>query len=309
MSRLVFAGTPVTAVPSLRRLVEAGEDVVGVLTRPDAPLGRRRVMTPSPVAAAAQELGVPVIKADRIDDETQAALVALEADLGVVVAYGALLPRRTLEATARGWANLHFSLLPSWRGAAPVQHALLNGDPVTGASVFLLEEGMDTGPLLATLRAEVGERDTAGELLARLADEGADVLARTVSRYLAGDIVPTPQEGEITLAPKLGREDGRVDFSLPAASVKARIAGTTPEPGAFTAWGDGVLKLGAVTEVSDVTDLAPGEVRSEPGGHGRVLVGTADHAVELGEVQPAGKRVMAARDWARGQHGGTVRLG
>lgn len=300
MSRIVFAGTPETAVPSLHALVEAGHEIAAVLTRPDAPVGRKRVLTPSPVAAVAEELGLEVIKASRIDDATQERLAGLHAELGAVVAYGGLLPRRTLDATEHGWVNLHFSLLPRWRGAAPVQRSLMAGDTTTGASVFLLEEGLDTGPVLATSTEEVRAEDTAGILLARMAVSGAQLLAGAVSGFLAGDITPVPQSGEATTAPKLTRADGRIDFTLDAAAVRAHIAGVTPEPGAFTGPEGAPVKLGAVAEAPEVTELAPGEVRVLPGKHPRVLVGTGSHAVELGRVQPAGKREMAAGDWARG---------
>lgn len=310
MSRLIFAGTPLTAVPALRRLVADGHEVVAVLTRPDAPLGRKRVLTPSPVAQAAQELNLPLIKAARIDDATHDSLASAGAELAVVVAYGGLIPRRTLDAVPHGWVNLHFSLLPELRGAAPVQHALIRCADITGASVFVLEEGLDTGPVLGMMTEAVRETDTTGTLLDRLAHAGSELLSQAIVGYLSGQVVPVPQNGEPTLAPKLGREDGRVSWAQPARAVRGRIAGTTPEPGAFTELAGAVLKLARVDEEPQVADLGPGEVRVEPGKQGRVLVGTGSHAVALTEVQPAGKKLMRAADWARGlQSEDTVRLG
>lgn len=302
MSRLIFAGTPITAVPALRRLVEDGHQIVAVLTRPDAPLGRKRVLTPSPVAQVAQELGLPMIKASRIDEATHHALAETDAELAVVVAYGGLIPRRTLDAVPLGWVNLHFSLLPELRGAAPVQHALIRCADITGASVFLLDEGLDTGPVLGMMTEAVRAQDTTGSLLARLADAGSELLSQAVTGYLAERIVPVAQSGDPTLAPKLGREDGRVSWTQPARAVRGRIAGTTPEPGAFTELEGAVLKLARVDEVPQVDDLEPGLLRVEPGKNGRVLVGTGSHAVALTEVQPAGKKMMKAADWARGLH-------
>ncbi|RKW71018.1 methionyl-tRNA formyltransferase [Galactobacter caseinivorans] len=300
MSRLIFAGTPVTAVPALRRLVADGHEIVAVLTRPDAPLGRKRVLTPSPVAQVAQELGLALIKSSKIDDATHTALVSAGADLAVVVAYGGLIPRRTLDGVPHGWVNLHFSLLPELRGAAPVQHALIRCADITGASVFVLEEGLDTGPVLGMMTEAVRDKDTTGTLLDRLAHAGSELLSQAVAGYVSGQVVPIPQTGEPTLAPKLGREDGRVDWTQPARAVRGRIAGTTPEPGAFTEISEAVLKLARVEEEPLVDHLSPGTVWVEPGKNGRVLVGTGSHAVALTEVQPAGKKMMRAADWARG---------
>lgn len=315
MSRLIFAGTPETAVPSLRRLVAAGHDVAAVLTRPDAPVGRKRVLTPSPVAIVADELGIPTIKASRIDDETHAALAGVGADLAVVVAYGGLIPPRTLAAVDHGWINLHFSLLPRWRGAAPVQWSLIDGDATTGITVFVLEEGLDTGDIVAQIPQDIREDDTTGTLLQRLAETGADLLCSAAEDLLSGKVIPRPQVGEPTLAPKLRREDGRIDLTRPAARIKAQVAGVTPEPGAFAdseaaaedptadetaTTASSVIKFGRMEAVPEVSDLAAGRLRVEPGKHGRVLVGTGSHALALTTVQPAGKKMMAATDWARG---------
>lgn len=312
MSRLIYAGTPEPAVQPLRRLVADGHDVAAVLTRPDAPTGRKRVLTPSPVAAVAAELGIPTIKASRIDDETHAALAAVDADLAVVVAYGGLIPERTLAVPRHGWVNLHFSELPLLRGAAPVQWALIQGMRATSATVFVLEKGLDTGPIVGSVPMTIDPEDTAASLLTKLSDAGAELLSTCVPDLIAGRIDPTPQSGAPTLAPKLSRADGRVDLSASAQSVHDRIAGVTPEPGAFVQLtdaiaqsGEGTLKLGRVDVVQDSVDalhgdLAVGHLVVEPGKRGRVLLGTGHGAVALTQVQPAGKKLMNATDWARG---------
>ena len=298
--RVLFAGTPAVAVPSLDALVDAGFDVVGVLTRPDAPLGRKKVLTPSPVAARAQELGLPVIRAAKVDDEAIAAIAALEPDVAAIVAYGALVPARALTVPKHGWINLHFSLLPAWRGAAPVQHAVIAGDDVTGASTFLLETGLDTGPVYGTLTETVKPDDTSGDLLERLSHSGAVLLAQTLGAVDSGAAVAVPQQGDITLAPKLTINDARVDWQQPALAIRRRINGVTPEPGAWTLWDGARFKIGAAALRPDVTDLRPGQVRFSGGGTAAALVGTGSHALELLRVQPAGKKMMPGADWARG---------
>ncbi|MCC3301730.1 methionyl-tRNA formyltransferase [Arthrobacter sp. zg-Y895] len=298
--RVLFAGTPAVAVPSLDALIDAGFDVVGVLTRPDAPLGRKKVLTPSPVAARAEELGLPVIRAAKVDDEAIAAIAALAPDVAAIVAYGALVPARALTVPKHGWINLHFSLLPAWRGAAPVQHAVIAGDDITGASTFLLETGLDTGPVYGTLTETVRPEDTSGDLLERLSHSGAVLLAQTLSAVDAGAAVPVPQEGDITLAPKLTIDDARVDWQQPALAIRRRINGVTPEPGAWTIWDGARFKIGAATLRSDVTDLRPGQVRFTGGGDAAAVVGTGSHGLELLRVQPAGKKMMPGADWARG---------
>lgn len=305
MSRLIYAGTPEPAVEPLRRLVADGHDVAAVLTRPDAPTGRKRVLTPSPVASVADELGIPTIKASRIDDQTHEALAAVDADLAVVVAYGGLIPERTLNVPRHGWVNLHFSELPLLRGAAPVQWALIQGMDATAATVFVLEKGLDTGPIVGSTPLPIQPEDTAATLLAKLSHEGAELLSRCVPDLIAGRIEPTPQQGEPTLASKLNRNDGRVDLSASAQAVHDRIAGVTPEPGAFVSLGEGTLKLGRVDVVQESVDsmhqdLGAGHLAVESGKHGRVLLGTGHGAVALTQVQPAGKKMMNATDWARG---------
>jgi methionyl-tRNA formyltransferase len=295
--RVLFAGTPAVAVPSLNALVEAGFDVVAVLTRPDAPIGRKRVLTPSPVAARAAELGIEVIHAARINEETMARISAASPDVAAIVAYGGLVPPAALGIPRHGWINLHFSLLPAWRGAAPVQRAVMAGDDVTGAVTFQLEEGLDTGPVFGILTEAVGPEDTAGELLERLSRSGAVLLAQTLSAIEAGKAAAVPQTGEVSVAPKLTLEDGRLDWKHPALAIGRQARGVTPEPGAWTVLGGQRIKLEPVRPRPDVPELVPGAVSVQGKS---VLVGTGSHAVELTRVQPAGKKMMAAADWARG---------
>jgi methionyl-tRNA formyltransferase len=295
--KVLFAGTPRVAVPSLDRLVSEGFEVIGVLTRPDAPLGRKRVLTPSPVAARAEQIGLPVLKARRISDEVTARLSAWRPDVAAIVAYGGLVPPAALAVPAHGWVNLHFSLLPAWRGAAPLQHSVIHGDEVVGATTFLLEEGLDTGPVYGTLALTPGPEATSGELLGELAVSGAELLAQTLAGIDAGRLEPRPQAGEPTFAPKLTLEDGRLDWRLPAVALHRRARGVTPEPGAWTMLGGQRLKLEPLRLRPDVEGLEPGRVRWA----GKSLVvGTGTHALELTNVQPAGKRMMSAADWARG---------
>jgi methionyl-tRNA formyltransferase len=295
--RVLFAGTPAVAVPSLDALVWAGFDVVAVLTRPDAPVGRKRVLTPSPVAARAAELGIDVIHAARVDAAVTEKIAAAAPDVAAIVAYGGLIPRAALDIPQHGWINLHFSLLPAWRGAAPVQRAVMAGDDVTGAVTFLLEEGLDTGPIFGTLTESVRPDDTAGLLLGRLAHSGAVLLAQTLSAVAAGKAVPQPQHGDVSLAPKLTLDDGRIDWKQPALAIGRRARGATPEPGAWTTLDGQRVKLEPVRLRQDVSDLAPGAVVQNGNG---ILVGTGSHAVELTRIQPSGKKMMAAADWARG---------
>lgn len=296
--RVLFAGTPAVAVPSLNALVEAGFDVVAVLTRPDAPVGRKRVLTPSPVAARAAELGIEVIHAAKVDAEVTARIAATAPDVAAIVAYGGLVPRAALDVPRHGWINLHFSLLPAWRGAAPVQRSVIAGDDITGAVTFRLEEGLDTGPVLGTLTEAVRPGDTSGALLERLSHSGAVLLAQTLSAVEAGKAVAVPQQGEVSLAPKLTIEDGRLDWQQPALAIGRRARGVTPEPGAWTTLDGQRLKLEPVLLRPDAPALAPGTLALAGKS---VLVGTGSHPVELTRVQPAGKKMMAAADWVRGQ--------
>lgn len=297
--RIVFAGTPEPAVPSLRALAASGHDLVGVITRTDAPIGRKRVLTPSPVAAAAADLGVPIVKADRLDAAATAAIASLRPDLGVIVAYGGLVRDPLLSLPEHGWINLHFSLLPRWRGAAPVQHALIAGDRVTGAAVFQLVPALDAGDVFAQVRYDVPRGATAGAVLTALADRGAQLLTSVVDAIADGTARAVPQEGAPTLAPKLSLADGALDLSAPAASVLDRYRGTTPEPGAHLVVDGQRLKVLAAQRGPDLP-LAAGAFAM----HGRdVLVGTGDGTVLLKTVQPAGKGAMGAADWWRGRRG------
>jgi methionyl-tRNA formyltransferase len=294
--RLVFAGTPTAAVPTLRRLA-AEHDVAAVVTRPDAPLGRRRVLTPSPVAQVAEELGLPIIKAARLDDEATAAVTALHAELGVIVAYGGLVHEPLLSAPAHGWINLHFSLLPQWRGAAPVQRALIAGDAELGASVFQLVPALDAGDVFAMRVVDVAEDATADAALETLAVDGAQLTAEVVAAIADGTARAIPQTGEPTLAPKLTLEDGLLDWHQPVEQVFARFRGVTPEPGAHTTI-DGVRVK--VLEASPSTEdpREPGEIAATKNA---LLFGTATRPLAVTRVQPAGKGAMSAVDWWRGR--------
>jgi len=307
--RLVFAGTPRTALPSLRALLASPQhEVVAVLTRPDAPVGRGRRVERSPVAALAEEHGVEVLTPRRPSEPAfLERLRELAPDCAPVVAYGALVPRAALDIPKHGWVNLHFSLLPAWRGAAPVQAAIRHGDQITGASVFRLEEGLDTGPVYGVLTELIRPRDTAGELLDRLAHGGARLLLSTMDGIEDGVLEPRPQPADgVSVAPKVSVDDARVGWAVPAAAVDRLVRSVTPEPGAWTEFRGERLKLGPVIP-STVDGLAPGEL--SVGRHG-VLAGTATGAVELGEVQPHGRKRMPAPDWARGARVGSgERLG
>ncbi|WP_243074761.1 methionyl-tRNA formyltransferase [Microbacterium sp. SS28] len=296
--RLVFAGTPDAAVPTLRRLAASDHDVVAVVTRTDAPLGRKRVLTPSPVAQAAGELGIPTIKADRLDDAATGAIGAFAPDLGVIVAYGGLVREPLLSLPGHGWINLHFSLLPRWRGAAPVQRALIAGDAETGAAVFQLVPALDAGDVFAQLRIPTPEGVTAGELLADLAVRGADLVSEVVDGIAAGTAQARAQTGEPTHAAKLGLEDGRIRWREPREAVLSRVRGVTPEPGAHTTLDGARLKvLAAAPAPAGAERLSPGELALV----GRdVHAGTATDPIVLETVQPAGKGAMRAPDWWRG---------
>jgi methionyl-tRNA formyltransferase len=260
-------------------------------------VGRKRVLTPSPVAARAAELGIPIIHAAKVDAEVIRKLAEVRPDVAAIVAYGGLIPKDALSIPLYGWINLHFSLLPAWRGAAPVQRSIIAGDDVTGASTFLLEEGLDTGPVFGMLTESVSMEDTSGDVLERLSQSGAILLAQTLAAVGAGRALPEAQQGDVSLAPKLTLEDGRLDWREPALALNRRARGVTPEPGAWTTLEGQRVKLEPLAMRGDVRDLAPGEVRV----HGKsVLVGTGSHALELGRIQPAGKKMMSPADWARG---------
>jgi len=293
----VFAGTPAVAVPTLDALAAGRHEIVGVVTRADAPLGRKRVLTPSPVGARAAELGLNTIKANRLREAETAEVAALAPDLGVIVAYGGLLRAPMLAAPRLGWINLHFSELPRWRGAAPVQRAVMAGDARTGSAVFQLVEELDAGDVFSLERRVIGADETAGEVLEALARSGARQLASVVDALADGTAVAAPQSGDVTVAAKLTIDDARLPLAEPGDRVYARLRGVTPEPGAFVLVGGERFKIHAAR-------LARGADRLEPGRFGarggKVYLGTGSHPLELLTVQPAGKKAMAAADWWRG---------
>ncbi|MEV7797933.1 methionyl-tRNA formyltransferase [Microbacterium foliorum] len=295
--RLVFAGTPSAAVPTLRRLA-AEHDIAAVVTRPDAPLGRKRVLTPSPVAQAAADLGLPIIKAARLDDEATAAITALQPELGVIVAYGGLVREPLLSTPVKGWINLHFSLLPQWRGAAPVQRALIAGDAQLGASVFQLVPALDAGDVFATRVVDVAPGATADAALATLAIDGAQLTSEVVEAIADGTAHAVPQHGEPSLAPKLTLDDGLLDWSQPLAQVFARFRGVTPEPGAHTTVDGLRVKILEAAPSSEDAALEPGEIAATKT---TLLIGTGSTPLSVTRVQPAGKGAMNAVDWWRGQ--------
>ena len=295
--RVVFAGTPEVAVPSLDAVVASPHDVVAVVTRPDAPAGRGRKLVASPVAQRAEELGIPVLKPEHPRDPGfQAELKALEPDACPVVAYGALLPQSALDIPEHGWINLHFSVLPAWRGAAPVQHAIWAGDEVTGATTFQIVKELDAGPTYGVMTERVKPTDTAGDLLARLAEGGAGLLVATLDGIESGELVAREQPSDgVTLAPKILVDDARIDWTKPAVAIDRQVRACTPGPGAWSTFEGERIKVGPVTLAEG--DLAPGvlDVRKNA-----VLVGTSTVPVQLGLVKAFGKKEMAAADWARG---------
>ncbi|XVS62501.1 methionyl-tRNA formyltransferase [Actinosynnema sp. CA-299493] len=298
--RLVFAGTPEVALPSLRALLESGRhEVVAVVTRPDAPAGRGRRVERSPVAALADERGIEVLAPAKAGDPAfRARLAELEPDLCPVVAYGALLPESTLAIPHHGWVNLHFSVLPAWRGAAPVQASVRHGDDITGATTFRIVKELDAGPVFGVVTERVRERDTAGDLLGRLAESGARLLLSTVDGIADGTLRPVDQPDEgVSHAPKVAVDDARLDFGTPAVAIDRVARAVTPDPGAWAEFRGERIKLGPVLPVEAEEPLAPGEIRVE---RKRVLVGTATDPVALGDVQAQGKKRMSATDWARG---------
>ncbi|MFV9636293.1 methionyl-tRNA formyltransferase [Mycobacterium neumannii] len=298
--RIVFAGTPEPALPALRRLIESPRhDVIAVLTRPDAASGRRGKPSPSPVARVALEHDIALLRPSKPNsDEFIAELTELAPECCAVVAYGALLSERLLAVPEHGWVNLHFSVLPTWRGAAPVQAAIAAGDSVTGATTFLIEPALDSGPVYGVVTETIRSTDTAGDLLERLSISGAELLDRTLDGIADGTLtaVPQPPEG-VTIAPKITVDEARVRWDLPAHVVERRIRAVTPSPGAWTMIGDLRVKVGPVTIDEASQPLAPGAIRVSRDG---VRIGTASHPALLGQVQPPGKKLMNAADWARG---------
>jgi len=314
--RLVFAGTPEVAVASLQALLASRHTVAAVVTRPDAPSGRGRKVEPSPVSLLAREAGLEVLTPARPrEPEFLARLREIAPDCCPVTAYGALLPQAALDIPRHGWVNLHFSLLPAWRGAAPVQHAVLHGDDITGATTFQIVAAMDAGPVYGTVTEPVRGTDTSGDLLGRIAESGAQLLVATLDGIEDGTLRAEPQPAEgVSLAPKLTPPDARVDWKRPAHLVDRLIRACTPEPGAWSEFHDSRVKLWPVALLQaaapdEVPELAPGELHVT---RGAVYAGTGSRPVLLGDVQPPGKRRMPAADWARGLHSagsGPVALG
>ncbi|MCU9518398.1 methionyl-tRNA formyltransferase [Corynebacterium sp. ES2794-CONJ1] len=303
--RLIFAGTPEPAVGALEKLIASDHEVVAVLTRPDARQGRGRALHPSPVAQLAIDNGIEVLRPHTLKagtedgDEFRAALSRLNPDCVPVVAYGNMIPSDLLDAVPFGFINLHFSLLPRWRGAAPVQAAIAAGDRLTGASTFRIDEGLDTGALIDTVEYPMIGTETAGELLAHLSDLGADLLVSSVDQLASGTALLKPQEGSVTHAAKINVANARVDWALSAAHIDRHIRAHLPTPGPWTMLGADRIKLGRVHLCEDhaAYSLAPGELLIEKR---RVLVGTGSGSVALTEVQAPGKKMMNAADWARG---------
>src|SRR6476646_7605028 len=295
--RLVFAGTPEVALPALEAIAGSRHELVGVVTRPDAPAGRGRKLVASPVGRRAEELGVPVLKPDHPRDlDFQEALRALQPACCAVVAYGALLPQSALDIPEHGWVNLHFSVLPAWRGAAPVQHSIWAGDDVTGATTFRIVKELDAGPTYGLMTETIRPDDTAGALLGRLAEGGAGLLVATLDGIGDGSLEERPQVADgVSFAPKITVDDARVDWSQPAAVVDRQVRACTPAPGAWTTYAGERLKLGPVSMADG--SLPPGELMA---GKTAVVVGTGTRALRLGQVQAVGKRPMPAADWARG---------
>lgn len=313
---VLFAGTPEIAADCLRSLLAEGVQISAVLTRPDAPVGRRKRLTPSPVAQAAEEAGIPVIRAAQVDEAVTEELAATGARLGVVVAYGALLPQPALDALPLGWVNLHYSWLPKHRGAAPVQHSILQGEEVTAATVFQLETGMDTGPIHGLVEHPLPADQSAGSMLATLTRSGSALLRALLPDLLAGTSEPEPQQGRPSLAPKLSREDAFIDPSAAGQEIIRRINATIPEPGAWTLNGEDRVKLGVARAYEAQLpqgwdDAVPGQVleaAADRDHSGKTVVMKAGDGapVVLSAVQPAGKKMLDAADWFRGLQGRTL---
>jgi methionyl-tRNA formyltransferase len=296
---LIFAGTPANAAATLEYLVEHGFDVSLVITRPDAPFGRKRVLTPSPVAVTAGKLGLEIYKTNKIDDAANSKITETGCSTAVVVAYGALLKTPALAALSNGWFNLHYSLLPKWRGAAPVQHSILAGDRTTGVTLFKIDEGLDTGAVVASVPTQIQPGETSARLLSRLTELGCTLLSQELPAILLEQHSLTPQAlgNSVTSAPKLGRDQARVDWSNGALQIERMVLAMNPEPGAWTALNGETFKIHDAREIAGAEIGAIGTVSLADG---KVLVSTSAGVLELLEVQPSGKQSMPAKDWARG---------
>ena len=297
--RVIFAGTPLNAAATLIALKKSGIDIVGVLTRTDAPLGRKKILTQSPVADAAEVLGIPVVKANQVDESALSQLQSFNADLGVVVAYGAFLDENTLHSLPKGWINLHYSLLPVLRGAAPVQHALLQGLGSTGVTAFQLDKGMDTGPILLQAPTVIEPNENAGRLLNRLTDLGITVLLELLPSIAAGIAKQVPQDdSRATFAPKIHRSHAQIDWNQSATTIQQLVLAMNPEPMAWTTLDEESFRvLDARAYPGDYLQASPGTIQSI---YEKVLVACNSGALQLINVQPAGKNEMSAADWYRG---------
>lgn len=299
--RIAFAGTPESAIDPLQALVHSHHELAYVVTRPDAPTGRGRVLTPSPVATFAAENELQVFKPNQIDEIADK---FNDVDAVIVVAYGAMIPETLLNAPKHGFINLHFSLLPAWRGAAPVQHAIINGDELTGVTAFRIDKGLDTGPVLGTVSTQITQHENAGELLERLTQMGSMLMLQLLDGLAAGQVTAHEQSPhDISYAPKISTEDARINWSHPGLAVVRRIRGMSPAPGAWTMHGDERIKIGQAELALEVTDLGPGQIRIA---NGKVFVGTASQAIEVLQVQRPGKSMGPAKQWADSLRGDVV---
>ena len=294
---IVFAGTPANAARTLEHLVQGGFQVVLVLTRPDAPVGRKQELRQSPVAEVAARYSIETIKTNSVDASTIESVAQSGASVGIVVAYGSLLRKAALEGLDLGWFNLHYSLLPRYRGAAPVQRALIAGEVETGVTLFKIDEGMDTGPVVSSLQTRINPDETAGELLARLTELGCTLLSESIPTISAGVATLSSQVGSATEAPKISRAEARIDWKESAKKIEALIRGCNPEPGAWTELAGESFKVLEARALPDDAELKPGSI--EVSGS-KVMVGTGEGLLLLKAVQPASKRAMPALDWARG---------
>jgi methionyl-tRNA formyltransferase len=300
--RIVFMGTPEFAVPSLRALAAGGHRIAAVVSQPDRPQGRKRLLVPTPVKAAAEELGIPVLQPERVRrPEAVEAIAAHEPDLIVTAAYGQILPKALLDLPRLGCINVHGSLLPKYRGGAPIQRAIMNGETVTGVTIMYMAEGLDTGDMISKVEVPIEPEDTAGSLFAKLSEAGADLLIRTLPDIVAGTARAVPQnDAEATYAPNLTREDERLDWSRTAKQLYDQVRGLVPFSGGFTLLNGEVFKVWKCRPAEDAGGLAdarPGAIRAEAG---RLLVAAGDGWLELLEVQPAGKKAMPAAEWLKG---------
>jgi methionyl-tRNA formyltransferase len=296
--RIVFAGTPANAATTLQSLLDGGFDVVGVLTREDAAIGRKKVITPSPVAEVATKAGIAVFKSNSVDDPTLKWLAELDADLGVIVAYGSILRSKALAIPSKGWINLHYSLLPDLPGAAPVQWALLEGRKETGVTVFELDEGVDTGPIYSQQAVTIPEGVNAGELLEILTMQGIELLSKAIQEIASNAAVKKVQDshGQRKFASKLDRSAAKINFSDPSADVLNVIRAMNPEPMAWFEFEGVPVRVLSATK-ADALGIAVGVAVSSDQ---KVVVGCADGAIELLSIQPAGKVPMSAIEWFRG---------